>query len=183
MYGVDGGICPSFQGNPWTKAEDSIGPLWAVCAKEEGTVGILGILVTTSPEAPARIMGTDGWTTQLAAVNGIVGMLYLGALTGGGSTPSTRMDKVNTKELSSTEDIILPTGTPKISESKGLTSNITGSFKSVKGVLKFLGNSSAYKSSISTVLKSEWLALSVGSPRTSLTRIGSNESSVSNLHL
>ena len=51
--------------------------------KEEGTVGILGILVTMSPEAPARLVGTGGWTTQLAGVNGIVGMLDLGALTGG----------------------------------------------------------------------------------------------------
>ena len=67
--------------------------------------------------------------------------------------------------------------------SKGRTWMITGSFKSVKGVLKFLANSLTYKSSISTVLKSKWLALSSGSPKTSLTPIGSNESSVSNLCL
>ena len=89
--------------------------------KEEGTVGILGIPVTMPPEAPARLMGTGGWTTQLSGVKGVEGILDLGALTGGGSTPSTGMAEVNTKEISLTEDIILPRGTPKIGESKGLT--------------------------------------------------------------
>ena len=60
---------------------------------------------------------------------------------------------------------------------------ITGSFKSVKGVLKFLENSSVCMSSISIVSKLRWLAISDGSPGTSLTPIGSNESSVSNLCL
>ena len=82
------------------KADDPTGPLWAVCAKEEGTVGILGILVTMSLEAPARLVGSDDWTTQLAGVNGIVGMLDLGALTGGGSTPLAEKAKVKEKELS-----------------------------------------------------------------------------------
>ena len=99
-------------------------------------------------------------------------MLDLGALTEGGSTPSAGKAEVKEKELSPIVDIILPTRTPKIGESKGLTWTIIGSFKSVKGVLKFLANSSACKSSISTVLKSKRLALSVGSPRTSLTPIG-----------
>jgi len=54
-YGVDGVLCPPFQGNPWTKTEDLIGPLWAVCAKEVGTIGTLGILVAIPPEAPARL--------------------------------------------------------------------------------------------------------------------------------
>ena len=58
MYRVDGGICPPFQGNPWTKAEDPIGPLWAVCVKEVGTVGTLGIPVTIQLEAPVRLVGT-----------------------------------------------------------------------------------------------------------------------------
>ena len=53
-YGVDGGICPPFQGNRWTKVEDPTKPLWAMCAKEEGTVGILGMPVTISPEIPAK---------------------------------------------------------------------------------------------------------------------------------
>ena len=60
MYGVDGGICPPFQGITWTKAKDPTRPLWAVCVKEEGTVGILGMPVTMPPEAPARLVGTDG---------------------------------------------------------------------------------------------------------------------------
>ena len=51
---------PPFQGNPWTKAEDPVGPLWAVCAKEVGTVGTLGILVTITPEALARLVGAGG---------------------------------------------------------------------------------------------------------------------------
>ena len=118
---MDGGICAPFQGNPWKKAEDPTGPLWAVCAKEEGTVGILGIPVTMSPEAPARLMGTSGWTTRLAGVNGVVGMLDLGVLTMGGSTPSVGKAEVKEKELSPIVDIILPIGTPKIGESKGLT--------------------------------------------------------------
>ena len=109
--------------------------------------------------------------------------LDLGALTGGGSTPSTGRVEVNTKGLSSVEDMTLPTGTPSTGESKGLTWTITGSFKSVKGELKFLANSSVCNSSISTVSRLKWLAMSSGSPRTSLIPTGSNEPSVSNLHL
>ena len=60
MYGVDGGICPPFQGNPWKKAEDPTRLLWVVCAKEEGIVGILGIPITMPPEEPTRIVGTLG---------------------------------------------------------------------------------------------------------------------------
>ena len=60
---------------------------------------------------------------------------------------------------------------------------ITGLFKSVKGVLKFLANSSVYKYSISTVSRLRRLAISDGSPRTSLTPTGSNEPFVSNLRL
>ena len=48
-------------------------------------------------------------------------MLDLGELIGGGSTPSAGMDEVKTKELSLTEDIILPIGTPNTGESKGRT--------------------------------------------------------------
>ena len=61
------------------------------------------------------------WTTRLAGVNGVVGMLDLGVLTRGGSTPSVGMAEVKTKEISPTVDIILPIGTPKTGESKGLT--------------------------------------------------------------
>ena len=43
MYGVDGGICPPLQINPWTKSKDPTEPLRVVCVKEEGIVGILGI--------------------------------------------------------------------------------------------------------------------------------------------
>ena len=57
-------------------------------------------------------MVIDSWTTQLAGVKGVVGMLDLGVLTEGGSTSSTRMAKVKMKELSPALDIILPTGTP-----------------------------------------------------------------------
>ena len=60
MYGLDGGMYPPFQGNPWTKAEDPIGPLWAMCAKEVGTVGTLGIPVSIPPEAPAVLVGAGG---------------------------------------------------------------------------------------------------------------------------
>ena len=136
-----------------------------------------------SPEVPPRFEWTGGWTTRLAGVKGVEGKLDLGALTRGGSTPSTGRVEVNTKELSSTEYMILPTGTPNTGESKGLTWMITWSFKSVKGVLKFLANSSVYNSSISTMSKSKWLAISSGSPRTSLIPTGSNELSVSNLRL
>ena len=128
-------------------------------------------------------METDGWTTWLAGVKGIVGMLDLGALTEGGSTPSTAVAEVETKELSPTVDIILPIGTPITGGSKGRIWTITGSFKSVKGVLKFLANSVACKSSISTVFKSKRFSLSSGSPKTSLTPISSKEPSVSNLCL
>ena len=55
-----GGMCPPFQGNPWTKAEDPVGPLWAVCVKEVGTIGTLGVLVTIPPEAPTRLVETGG---------------------------------------------------------------------------------------------------------------------------
>ena len=63
------------------------------------------------------------------------GKLVLGVITGGGSTPSTERVEVKTNELSPSEDIALPTGTPNTGELKGLTYTITGSFKSVKGVL------------------------------------------------
>ena len=52
--------------------------------------------------------------------------------------------------------------------------------KSVKGMLNFLANLLACKYSISTVLKSKWLAISAGSPGSSLTPTGSNEPSMSN---
>ena len=60
MYGVDGGMCPPFQGNPWTKAEDPIEPLQEVCMKEVGTIGTLGIPMTIPLEAPARLVGAGG---------------------------------------------------------------------------------------------------------------------------
>ena len=63
------------------------------------------------------------------------GKLDLGVLTGGGSTPSTRRVEVKTNELSPVEDIALPRGTPNTGELKGLTCMITGSFKSLKGIL------------------------------------------------
>ena len=116
-----GECAPSFQGNPWTKAEDPVGPFWAVCAKEVGTIGTLGTPVTIPPEAPARLGGTDGWTTRLVGVNGVVGMLDLGVLTRGGSTPSAGMAEVKMKEISPALDIILPIGTPITSGSKGRT--------------------------------------------------------------
>ena len=56
-----------------------------------------------------------------SGVKGVEGKLDLGALTEGGSTPSTETTEVNTKVLSYTEDMILPTGTPNTGESKGLT--------------------------------------------------------------
>ena len=90
---------------------------------------------------------------------------------------------MNTKGLSFTEDMVLPTGTPSTGESNGLTWTITGSFKSVKGELKFLANSSVCDSSISTVSRLKRLAMSSGSPRVSLIPIGSNEPSVSNICL
>ena len=146
-------------------------------------VGILWIPVTMSPEVPPRFEWTGGWTTRLTGVKGVEGKLDLWELTGGGSTPLTERVEVNTKWLSSTEDMIIPIGTPKTGESKGLTWTITGSFKSVKGVLKFLANSSVCSSSILTVSRSKRLAMSYGSPRTSLIPTGSNEPSVSNLLL
>ena len=50
-------------------------------------------------------------------------------------------------------------------------------------MLKFLENSSVCKYYISTVSRLKWLAISFGSPRTSLTPTRSNETSVFNLHL
>ena len=60
MYGVDGGMYPPFQGNPWTKAKDPTGPIWVVYVKEEGIIGILGIPVTMPPKALVRLVGTGG---------------------------------------------------------------------------------------------------------------------------
>ena len=68
-----------------------------MCVKEVGIVGTLGIIVTIPPKEHARPVGTGGWTTWLARVKGIVGMLYLGVLTGGGSTPSAGMAEVKMK--------------------------------------------------------------------------------------
>ena len=55
-YGLDGGMCPPFQGNPWTNAEDPTRPPWVVYGKEEGMVGILGILETMLPEVPPMLV-------------------------------------------------------------------------------------------------------------------------------
>ena len=55
-----GEYAPPLQGNPWKKAKDPIGPLWAVCVKEVGTIGALGIPVTIPLEAPARLVGISG---------------------------------------------------------------------------------------------------------------------------
>ena len=60
---------------------------------------------------------------------------------------------------------------------------ITRSFKSVRGVLKFLSNALVCNYSISTMFKLKWFALSSHSPRTSLTPISLKESSMSNLRL
>ena len=87
-YGVDGGMCPPFQGKTWTNEEDPNGPLWAVCAKEVETGGTVGIPVTTPLEVPTTIVEFGGRTTRLSGVQGVVGMFSLGAPTGGGSTPS-----------------------------------------------------------------------------------------------
>ena len=89
--------------------------------KEVGTIGTLGIPMTIPPEAPARLVGIDGWTTWLAGVKGIVGMLDLGELTRGGSTPSARMAEVKMKELSHALDIIFPKGTLIMGGLKGRT--------------------------------------------------------------
>ena len=90
-----------------------------MCAKEVGTIGTLGIPVTIPPEAPARLVGAGGRTTQLAGVNGIVGILVLREPTGRGSTPSSGAAEVEVKELSPAVDIILPTGTPIMGGLKG----------------------------------------------------------------
>ena len=60
---------------------------------------------------------------------------------------------------------------------------INGLFKSVKDVLKFLAKSSFCKYSISTVSGLRRLAISDGSPGTSLTPTDSNELFVSNIRL
>ena len=64
--------------------------------------------------------------------------------------------------------IMMLIGTPITSESNGITWMITRSFKSVRGELKFLANSLAYKYSISTMVVSTWFVLSFGSPEASL---------------
>ena len=99
-YGVDGGMYPPFQRNPWKKAEDPIGPLWALCAKEVGIVCTLGIPVTIPPEALAKFVGTGGQTTLLARVNGVVGILVLGAPTRGGGTPLAGAAEVEVEDFS-----------------------------------------------------------------------------------
>ena len=77
--------------------------------------------MTIPPEALSRLGGTNGWTTRLAGVKGVVGILVLGVPTGGGSTPSAGVAEVEVKELSPTVEIILPTGTPIMGGSKGQT--------------------------------------------------------------
>ena len=109
------------QGNPWTKAEDPVGPLWAVCTKEVGTIGTLGIPMTIPPEALGRLGGTGGWTTRLTGVDSVVGMPDLGVLIEGGSTPSSAMAEVKMKELSPALDIIPPIGTPMMGGQKERT--------------------------------------------------------------
>ena len=92
-----------------------------MCAKEVGTEGTLGILVTIPPEVPAKFVGAGGWTTWLARVKGVAGILVLGAPTGGGGTPSAEAAEVEVEELSPVVDIILPKGTPITGGLKGWT--------------------------------------------------------------
>ena len=82
---------------------------------------MLGIPVTILLEEPAKLVGASGWTTRLARVNGVVGILVLGVPTEGGSTPSARADEVEVKEISPAVDIILPKGTPIMGGLKGRT--------------------------------------------------------------
>ena len=154
-----------------------------MCVKEVEAEGTLGIPVTTPPEVPTTFMEADGWTTRLAGVKGVVGILVLGAPTGGGGTPSTGAAEVEVEGLSPALDISLPTGTPIKGELKGRTWTITGSFRSVRGELNFLTNSSACNSSISIGVVSTWFVLCFGSPGTSLIPISSKEPSMSNLRL
>ena len=65
-----------------------------MCAKEVETTGTLGIPVTTPLEVPTMFVEAGGWTTQLAGVNGVVGILVLGAPTRGGGTPSAGLTEV-----------------------------------------------------------------------------------------
>ena len=124
--------------------------------------GALGIPVTTPPEVPTTFVEAGGQTTRLAGVKGVVGMFYLGEPTRGGGTPSAGATEVEVEEISPPLDISLPTGTPITGELKGQTWRITGSFRSVRGELKFLINSSTCKSSISTGVVSTWFVLSFG---------------------
>ena len=118
-YGVDGGMCPPFQGKPWTNGEDPARPLWAMCAKGVKTGATLGIPVTTPLEVPTTFVEVGGQTTQLDGFKGVVGMFSLGESTRGGGTPSAGVTKVEVEELSSALDISLPIGTPTTGELEG----------------------------------------------------------------
>ena len=154
-----------------------------VYAKEGEAKGALGILMTTQPEVPTTFVEAGGCTTRLVGVKGVAGIFVLGVPIGGGGTPSARIAEMGVDGLSPTLAISLLTGTPITGELNGRTWTITGSFKSVRGKLKFLANSSAYKSSISTAIVSTWFVLTFGSPGTSLIPTGSKELFVSNLHI
>ena len=108
-YGVDGGMCPPFQGKPWTNEEDPTGPLWAVCVKEVEAGDTLGIPVTTPPEVPTTFVEAGGQTTRIDGVKGVVGMFSLRAPTGGGGTPLARAIEVEVEGLSPALDISFPT--------------------------------------------------------------------------
>ena len=117
-----------------------------MCAKEGETKGTLGIPVTTPLEIPTTWEEAGGWTTRLLGDKGAVDALGLGVPTDGGGTPLAKMAEVEVEIPSLELAIVLLTGTPIIGELKGITWTITRLFKLVIGGLKFLANSSAYKS-------------------------------------
>ena len=81
--------------------------------------GTLGIPVTIPPKAPTRLVGASGWSTRLAGVKAILGILVLREPTGGGGTPSSRATEVEVEELSPVVDISFHRGTLITGELKG----------------------------------------------------------------
>ena len=125
-----------------------------MCIKEGEEKGALGILVTTPLEGATRLEEAGGWTTRLLGDKGVVDALGLGVPTRVGGTPPANMAEVGVEIPSLELAITLLMGTPITGEVIGRTWMITGSFNSVRGGLKFLANSSAYKYSISTTVVS-----------------------------
>ena len=91
--------------------------------------------MTTPLDWPITLEGVEELTTQALEERDARDALGIGVLTEGGETPRAIMAEVGVDMPSPELDIYELKGTPDSGELKGETWTITGSLKSIRGVL------------------------------------------------